>query len=103
MAIKNWRNWFDISGKATEVVFGNFSFLLFLGFLGIVYIANAHFGEKRVREIQRLQKEIKELKWEYMSIKSNLMFRSMQSQIDTSVDKEGLDLRSIGPMVIKPK
>lgn len=103
MALPGWKNWFNVSGHATNVVFGNLSYLLFLGFLGIVYIANAHFSEKRVRDIQRLQKEIKELKWEYMSIKSNLMFRSMQSQIDTSLEQTGIDLYENGPKVIEVK
>ncbi|MFN4257155.1 MAG: FtsL-like putative cell division protein [Saprospiraceae bacterium] len=103
MALPNFKNLFNVSGHATNIVFGNLSFLLFLGFLGIIYIANAHFAEKRVRDIQRLQKEIKELKWEYMSIKSNLMFRSMQSQIDTSVENSGLDLYDSGPKVIEIK
>ena len=93
----------NISRHTTTLVFGNFSYMLFLGFLGVFYIANAHFSEKRVRDIQRLQKEIKELKWEYMSIKSNLMFRSMQSQIDTTLEQAGLDLYDQGPKVIEVK
>lgn len=89
------------SQQATKLVFGNFSYLLFLGFLGIIYIANAHYSETKVKEVQKLQKEIKELKWEYMSIKSDLMFKSMQSQMDTSLQSTGVDLFQSGPKVIK--
>jgi Bacteriodetes cell division protein (FtsL-like) len=88
----------NVSRQTTDLVFGNFSYLMFLGFLAIVYIANAHFAEKSVRNIQRLQKEIKELKWEYTSIKSETMYKSMQSQIDAGL--ESVNLASQGPKVI---
>jgi hypothetical protein len=91
---------FNVSRHTTDLVFGNFQYLLFLGFLGIVYIANAHFAEKGVRRIQTMQKEIKELKWEYTSIKSETMYKSMQSQMDESLEPVGLDLENKGPKVI---
>ena len=91
----------NVSHQSTEWVFGNFSFLLFLGFLALVYIANAHYAEKNVREIQALQKEIKELKWHYTSIKSEVMYKSIQSQIDASVDPSGLNLANQGLKVIE--
>jgi hypothetical protein len=77
--------------------------LLFLGFLALVYIANAHFAEKGVREIQALQKKIKELKWEYTSIKSATMYKSIQSQMDASLEPVGLNLANKGPKVIVEK
>ena len=93
-------NAINVSQHTTNLVFDNFSYLMFIGGLGILYIANAHFSEKGVREIQRLQKEIKELKWEYTSIKSETMYKSMQSQIDESLEPVGLDLENKGPKVI---
>ena len=94
---------FNVSQHTTNLVFGNFSYVMFLGFLGILYIANAHFAEKGVRRIQLLQKEIRELKWEYTSIKSETMYKSMQSQIDESLEPVGLDLENKGPKVISVK
>jgi hypothetical protein len=93
----------NVSQHTTNFVFGNFSYVLFLGFLGIIYIANAHLAEKSVRRIQLLQKEIRELKWEYTSIKSETMYKSMQSQIDESLEPFGLDLENKGPKVIVVK
>ncbi len=90
----------NVSERTTNLVFGNFTFVLFLGFLAIVYIANAHFSETGVRRIQQLQKEIKELKWEYTSIKSETMYKSMQSQIDVSLEPAGLNLDPRGPKII---
>jgi Bacteriodetes cell division protein (FtsL-like) len=91
---------FDISRQTTQWVFDNFNYLMFLGFLTIVYIANAHFAEKNVRDIQRTESEIKELKWEYISIKSETMYKSMQSQLDVSLEPTGVDLEPTGPKVI---
>ena len=78
-------------------MFNNFVYILFLGFLAIIYIANAHYAEKKVRDIQRAQKEIRELRWQYMSVKSELMRKSTQSQIGDAVKEDGL--RSIGTSV----
>ncbi|MBK8556845.1 MAG: hypothetical protein IPL65_14200 [Lewinellaceae bacterium] len=91
----------NFSHHTTEWVFANVRFVLFLGFLAIVYIANAHFAEKNVRGIQQLQREIKELKWDYISIKSETMYKSMQSQMDVSLERTGLDLEPEGPKVIE--
>jgi hypothetical protein len=96
-------NAFNVSQRTTDLVFGNFTFVLFIGFLCIIYIANAHFAEKGVRRIQQMQKEIRELKWEYTSIKSATMFKSMQSQMDASLEHAGLDLENKGPKVIIDK
>jgi hypothetical protein len=93
----------NVSQHTTDLVFGNFTYLMFLGFLGIVYIANAHLAERSVRQIQALQKEIKELKWEYTSIKSETMYKSMQSQMDESLEPVGLDLEHRGLKVIVVK
>jgi hypothetical protein len=91
----------NISRYTTQWVFDNFRYLLYIGFLVLVYIANAHFAEKGVREIQRTETEIKQLKWEYITIKSETMYKSMQSQLDQSLDPTGLDLEPEGPKVIE--
>ena len=103
MAKRGIMSYLNVGQRSTELVFGNFAYLLFVGFLALVYIANAHFAERSVREIQRIQKEIKELKWQYTSIKSETMYKSLQSQIDVSLEPAGLDLEKTGPKVIQVK
>jgi hypothetical protein len=88
---------FQWSKYSTEWVFANFRFVSYICFLVLVYIANAHLAEKSVREIQRKENEIKQLKWEYITIKSETMFKSMQSQLDENLD---VDLYENGPKVI---
>ncbi len=94
---------FDISQRTTEWVFANFRYVLFMVGLLVIYIANAHYAERNVREIQLLQREIRELKWEYTAIVSDMMYRSMQSQVATSVALLGLELPPEGPKVVEVK
>ncbi len=95
---------FNISRHTTEWVFANFRYLLFLVGLLVLYIANAHLAEKNVRDIQLIQRELMELKWEYTSITSNIMYRSMQSQVAAEVTpSSGLILPPEGPKVIEAK
>ena len=87
-----------ISSISTFLLLKNIPFYFFLGFLGVIYIANAHYSEKKIREIQVLQKDIQELNWEYMSIKSDLMQQSMQSEVAKKV--KNLNLKEL---VDRPK
>lgn len=56
-------------------------FILFLTLIGLGYIANGYLAEKSVREISRINTELKELKSEYITTKSELMFMSNQSEV----------------------
>ena len=44
-----------------EWIQSNLMYIFFLIFLAMVYIANAHWTEKKVRKIDRLQRDIREL------------------------------------------
>lgn len=65
-------------------------YLVFLCVLGMVYIANSHMAMKNIRDIDRLSKEVKELGWEYKSLKSDLMFKSKLTKVAETVDTLGL-------------
>ena len=68
----------------------NLPFLLFLAFLGIIYIANSFYAEKKIRKIEKLQKEVKELRYEYVYTRSQLMSKSRQSEIAKTLSYEGI-------------
>lgn len=80
----------NLGTVATDAILSNLGFIAFLGLLATVYIANAHFAEGNVRKIQMLQQEIKDLRWEYMSLQSDNMYNSMQSIVEDNVKEEGL-------------
>lgn len=68
----------------------NIPFLIFLALLGSLYIANNYNAEKNIRNADKINKEIKELQSEYISLKSELMFRSNQSEVARLASPLGL-------------
>ncbi|ASZ15162.1 hypothetical protein KTO58_00205 [Chitinophaga pendula] len=78
----------------------NMPFILFLALLALIYIANSHLAEKKIRRINKLGKEIKELKWEYLNVKSELMFRSKMSEVSKAVEPLGLKQLNMPPQKI---
>ncbi|PUZ27468.1 hypothetical protein GA0116948_103261 [Chitinophaga costaii] len=73
-------------------------YILFLSGLALIYIANTHLTEKKIWRINKLDKEIKELKWEYISLKSELMFNSKMSEVGQKVSDQGLK-----PLITPPQ
>ncbi len=79
-----------IGSMSASVVLKNLPYVLFLGFLTVVYIANAHFAEKQVRKIQVLQGDVSELKRQYNALKSTIMFESRLREVGDDVKRLGL-------------
>jgi hypothetical protein len=88
-------------GRATQDVLGGailenertrriFPFLLFLAGLAFIYITNDYVLEKKVREITKMEHQIKELRYEYISVKSDLMTLSKQSQLEKRLESIGI-------------
>jgi len=75
-------------------------FLLFIAVLGIVYIANSFYSEKNIRRTDKLQHELKELRYEYISTKSQLMQMQRQSQIAKMLKKKGINESLVPPIKI---
>lgn len=65
-------------------------FIIFLCVLVMVYIANSHMAMKNIRSIDKLNKEVKVLNWEYKSFKADLMFKSKLTEVAAKVDTLGL-------------
>lgn len=73
----------------------NLPFILYCSALVLLYIANAHKVEKRIRQINKIESEMKDLRSEYISLKSELMYLSKQSEVAKRVEVAGLkELRS---------
>ncbi len=58
--------------------------------LGIFYIYNAHYAQRIVRKTDEVKAEIKELRAEYITIKSELMYQSKQSQVSKRLENTEL-------------
>lgn len=76
-------------------------FLLFLAFIAILYIANGYQADDKIREVNRITNELKELRSEYISTKSDLMFVSKQSEVAKAAEPMGIKEPIVPPMKIE--
>ena len=67
-----------------------FRYLLYLALLAFIYIANNYYAENNIRQINKLRKELKELRYEYINVKTRLMQIEKQSQIAKTLEKSGI-------------
>jgi ABC-type transport system involved in cytochrome bd biosynthesis fused ATPase/permease subunit len=79
-----------VGGAFQQVLAGNFlkkgtarllPYFLFLTILIMIYIANTYYAEKKERDIQALRRSLKELRYEYITTRSELMHQSRQSEV----------------------
>ena len=79
----------------------NTGFFLFLAFIAILYIANGHLTDKTIRKINATKKDLKELQFEYKTIKAELMQKSGAVQIENAVAPYGLAVGKEMPIRIQ--
>lgn len=68
----------------------NIPFFLFLSALTVLYIANGHRGDKIIRRINSTNNALKDLQYEYKTLKSEVMFKSQEMQIVKATEPLGL-------------
>ncbi len=93
-----------------DVINGNFltndsavkqiPFILFLVLIAIVYISNTYYAEKIMRKTNGVVNEIKELRSEYITSKSDLMFISKQSEVARAAEVMKIGIKE---SVVAPK
>lgn len=81
----------------------NIPFFLFLTLLAVLYIYNGHFTDKLILKISISEKHIKELEYEYKTIKSEVIFRSKASELIKAVEPLGLKELTAPPVLLTAK
>ena len=81
----------------------NIPFFLFLTLLAVIYIYNGHFTDKLILKISTTEKHIKELEYEYKTIKSEVIFRSKASELIKAVEPLGLKELTTPPLLLTAK
>lgn len=71
--------------------------ILFVVALVLFYIGNTHYAEKTVRRINNVQAEVEDLRADYTTLKSDLMYASKQSEVARKVKAYGLKESLIPP------
>ena len=78
----------------------NIPFFLFLALLAVLYIYNGHTADKLARKIAKSEKNIKELEYEYKSIKAEVIYRSKASELVKAVEPLGLKEPKQAPVIL---
>ncbi|MGQ1910926.1 FtsL-like putative cell division protein [Marinifilum sp. RC60d5] len=88
----SFKDFIDGSFLTKTVVVHQLPFVLFVVVLGILYISNRYTSEKVYRDMIKLEKELKDLRFESITTASDLMYMSKQSEVVKRVKRDGLDL-----------
>lgn len=91
----DWRKIFS-----HQWVVKNIPFFLFLALLAVLYIFNGHYADKITRKISVTEKHIKELEYEYKTLKSEVIFRSKASELVKAVEPLGLKELTVAPVLL---
>lgn len=59
--------------------------------LGVVYVWNNHYAERTVRKIDKLEREVEDLRADVTTLEAEFMFSSKQSEVAKSVKALGLE------------
>jgi len=76
-------------------------FILLLSLLGIVYIHNTHRAEGKLRKIAKLKKEVSDAKSRFQEVKSDINFKSTESQLAKQLEESGLKKNDEAPILIE--
>ena len=79
----------------------NIPFFLFAAVLTVLYIANGHYADKTIRKINSTARHLKEMEYEFKTVKRDVIFRSKESELAKAVEPLGLKELTIPPMIIK--
>lgn len=67
--------------KTTERIYKNMPFMMFISLLVVLYIANIHKAERKLRYVNVLKNDVKEAKWKYQDVRQSIMYGSTQGQL----------------------
>ena len=78
----------------------NIPFYFFISAIALVYIANGHYADKTMRKINETEKNLKEMEYEFKTVKQEVIFRSKESELAKAVEPLGLKPIMVPPLRI---
>lgn len=75
-------------------------FIGFMCLIGVIYIGNSHTAERKMRKIEYVKKDLKEARWEYMTLKADLMKQGTRSEISKELSGQKIGNSGEKPKVI---
>ena len=79
---KKWLNY--------QWIVKNVPYFLFLSLLAVCYIANGHYADNTIRNINKTTKQLKEQEYEFKTLNGKLMFQNRLSEVAKTVEQIGL-------------
>ena len=92
---KDWKKWLYY-----RWIVKNIPFFLFTALLTVLYIANGHYADKNMRHINATAKHLKEMEFEFKTVKQDVIFRSKASELVKAVEPLGLKELTAPPVKI---
>ncbi|MCP4458259.1 MAG: hypothetical protein GY816_09590 [Cytophagales bacterium] len=74
--------------------------IIFIAILCVLYIANRHSAEKKVRAISQLEVQVEDLRADFTTLKASYMFASKQSEVAKRAKDLGLTENKKSPILI---
>ena len=81
----------------TKWINANLVFFLYLALLAVGYIAYGHWTDKTLRAINKTENNLKDLQYEYKTVKSEVMKQSEEGEVLKAVDTLGLHISNEVP------
>ena len=102
--IRRFLQVFDVVGGSNlRGIMTSLPFVGFLVLLGFLHIANNHQAESYARKITKTEKEVRDLRWQYMETSNKLMKKSRLSEVSKLVEDQGLKELRQPPFIIEVK
>lgn len=88
---------FLVSEDATK----NWKFILFASGLAVVMIASSHSADKKVFALDKLNKEVLELRSEFVDVREKVQQIKLESNITSRLAEKGLAPSTVAPKKIR--
>lgn len=79
----------------------NWGFIIFLTALALLMITSSHQIDNKVQKIAKLNRNMRELRSQFVATKSDLMKLKMESSISKKLEENGLFISQTPPQKIK--
>ena len=90
---------FLVSGDAPK----NWLFIIYTSFLATVMIASSHSADKKVHKLAALNEEVKELRSQFVDMRSDVQRLKLESTVMNILEEDGLYPSETPPKKIKVK
>ncbi|MDO5509356.1 MAG: FtsL-like putative cell division protein [Weeksellaceae bacterium] len=77
--------------------FGNWRFVFFLAVLAFISISSAHWADKKVVEIRKMQREVSNLKSKHSELHRDIMQMRMESYVSEKVLQDSIKKSDVQP------